>query len=380
MPSPTDAWWRLTERTRITLSPLSLDIVIVVMCWVLMVLQVAIDTRADWLTMPLAALNALPLLWRRRFPFTVAAVTGASTTWLSLTDRLGDLPPAQLVATYTIAALCPPLTQLIAAAVTITGISVSILIPKEEFLNLGKVGIAFAVAYALGAATRAHRDRIAILEERAHGLVQEQHAAAARERQRIAREMHDILAHSMSLIAVQAEAGPVAVRSDPDKAEEVFDSIAGTARDSLAQLRRVLGVLRADEVPRRPQPGLDDLAALLADTRRTGLTVDLEEFGSRRTLAPDVATAVYRIVQEALTNTVKHAGAGRTLVRLDWRYAALRIEVTDDGRGRARGRADRTGGGHGLTGMRERVAAAGGSLEAGPGPDGTGFRVRAVLP
>jgi signal transduction histidine kinase len=216
-----------------------------------------------------------------------------------------------------------------------------------------------------------------MLEERARRLAGEQETAATRERERIAREMHDILAHSMSMVVIQAEAGPVAVRTDPDKAEEVFDTISATAREALTQLRRALGVLRADGTERRPQPGLDTLPSLVADVRRTGLTVTLEEDGVRRPVSADLATTAYRIVQESLTNTVKHAGASSVRVRVWWRDDQLRLEVCDDGHGPL---GDGRPGGHGLTGMRERVAAVGGELSLGPGPDGAGFRVAANLP
>jgi signal transduction histidine kinase len=181
----------------------------------------------------------------------------------------------------------------------------------------------------------------------------------------------------MSMVVIQAEAGPVAVRTDPDKAEEVFDTISATAREALQQLRRALGVLRSEEAARRPQPGLDALPELVAGVRRTGLSVTLEEDGEARAVPPDVAAAAYRIVQESLTNAVKHAAASSVRVRLGWRDRALRLEVCDDGRGPA---GTREPGGHGLIGMRERVTAAGGELSLGPGPGGVGYRVAASLP
>jgi signal transduction histidine kinase len=305
----------------------------------------------------------------------VTTISGVTTTWLAIPGAAGDLPAAQLVVTYTFAALCPPVERLVAVAGTVLGITLSIVIPQESVLNLGVVGIAFAMAYALGTAARARRDRITMLEERTRRLAGEQDAAATRERERIAREMHDILAHSMSMVVIQAEAGPVAVRTDPDKAEEVFDTISETAREALAQLRRALGVLRADSAERRPQPGLDALPELVAGVRRTGLTVTLEQDGEPRPVPTDLAATAYRIVQESLTNTVRHAAASSVRVRLGWRAGALRLEVYDDGSGPAG-----DGDGHGLVGMRERVAAVGGELSLGPGPGGIGYRVAASLP
>lgn len=366
----------LADRAR-RLPPLAVDALIATVCWVNVIMQALADGHLTWPVGLLATANALPLLRRRRYPLWVTAVSGFSTTWLAVMGAAGDLPAAQLVATYTFAALCPPVGRLIGVAGTVVGITLSIVIPKDNVLNLGVVGIAFAVAYALGTAARARRDRIAMLEERTRRLAGEQDAAATRERERIAREMHDILAHSMSMVVIQAEAGPVAVRTDPDKAEEVFDTISATAREALAQLRRALGVLRSDEAARQPQPGLDALPELVAGVRRTGLTVTLEQDGASRPVPPDLAATAYRIVQESLTNAVRHAAASTVRVRVGWRDDALRLEVCDDGKGPAG-----TGepGGHGLVGMRERVTAAGGELSLGPGPGGAGYRVAASLP
>jgi signal transduction histidine kinase len=371
---------RLTERAR-DVPPLVVDAVIALACVLTVTVFALADQRLYWWVVVLATLNALPLLWRRRYPFTATLVTGVFTTWLSLAEAVGQLPAAQLVATYTFAALCPPLLRLIAVLGTVVGVSVSLLLPDEEVLAFGPVAIMFTVAYALGTSARARRNRIAMLEERAQRLAEEQAATATRERERIAREMHDILAHSMSLVVVQAEAGPVAVRTDPAKAEEVFDTISATAREALAQLRRALGVLRTDrpdEATRVPQPDLDALPPLVAGVRHAGLAATLEEHGDRRAVPPDLAATAYRIVQESLTNTVKHARASQVRVRLDWRERVLRLEVRDDGRGPAAGNGGP--GGRGLVGMRERVAAAGGELSTGPGEDGTGFRVSASLP
>jgi signal transduction histidine kinase len=368
---------RLSNRAQ-AVPPLVVDAVIALGCYLSVAVMAIADEKTDWWVFGLAGLNVLPLLWRRRYPFTVTAITGFFTTWMSLADVPQQIPAAQLVVTYTFAALCPPLLRLIAVLGTVVGITVSILVPAEdEVLALGPVGIMFAVAYALGTGARARRDRITMLEERARRLAEEQDAAATRERERIAREMHDILAHSMSLVVVQAEAGPVAVRTDPDKAEEVFDTISTTAREALSQLRRALGVLRSSDPARQPQPDLDALPSLVDSVRRAGLAATLEEDGERRPIPADLAATAYRIVQESLTNTVKHAHASHAWVRLDWRDGALRLEVRDDGGGPAQ---NGTRGGHGLVGMRERVAAAGGELTSGADPDGTGFRVTATLP
>lgn len=360
------------------LPPVAVDAVIAIVCALYVIFNAAVDERLTWWVPIMAVANALPLLWRRRYPFGVAAVTGVATTVLAFADVLDDVPAAQLVATYTFAALSPLHKRLIAVGVTVVGISVSIIVPDEEALNIGMTGLLFAVAYALGTAARARGDRIAMLEERALRLTREHETAATRERERIAREMHDILAHSMGLVVVQAEAGPIAARHDPARAEQMFDTISATARDALAQLRRVLGVLRAaDGGERAPLPGLDALPGLVRRVDDAGLTATLSEDGAPRPVPADIATTAYRIVQESLTNTVKHAAAGRVDVRLTWTDDHLRIEVEDDGGGP--GTPSSNGGGHGLVGMRERVAAVGGTLDTGPGPGGEGFRVTASL-
>lgn len=368
---------RLAARAQ-SLPPLAVDAVIAAACFGTIAVYLLLDEKLTWWVLALAAANAVPLLWRRQYPLAVTMLCGITTTWLAIDDAIGQFPAAQLVATYTFAALCPPLKRLIAALGTVAGISLSIVVPHDELIAIGPAGISFAVAYALGTGARARRDRIAMLEERARRLSEEHAAAATRERERIAREMHDILAHSMSLVVVQAEAGPTVVRSNPDQAVRVFDTISETAREALGQLRRALGVLRADSAQARaPQPNLDGLVPLIEGVRRTGLAATLEQHGEPRPLPPDLAATTYRIVQESLTNALKHAQARTAWVRLDWADGALRVEVRDDGRGPAPNGATT---GVGLVGMRERVSAAGGELVHGPGPDGVGFRVVARLP
>ncbi len=367
---------RLAEWAR-GLPPVVVDAVLVIICYLTIVIDAALHERLAWWVVLLAAINTTPLLWRRRYPLLVAMIVGITSGWLDLAYKLIEIPAASLVATYTFAALSPPLKRLIGIVATAIGVTASITVPGDELLNLGPNAIMFLVAYALGTSARARRAQTEMLEERARRLAGEQDAAATRERERIAREMHDILAHSMSLMVVQAEAGPVAVRSDPGKAEEVFDNISATARDALTQLRRTLSVLRSDEPERQPQPGLEGLPPLVDSVRRAGLAASLEEHGERRPVSADLAATAYRIVQESLTNTVKHASADSISVRLEWLDSALNLEIRDDGRGPV----DNGGpGGRGLAGMRERVSAAGGELTCGPGPDGVGFRVAASLP
>jgi len=357
----------------------AVDAVIAVLCYLATVaLPVKVAREGGWALFVLAALASVPLVWRRRQPVVAAALVGAGTIGLAITGTLGHipLPYGQLVATYTVASLAGPLWRLVVMAATAAGALVSVLwLLGQGPATLGIAALPFVVAYALGVGVRARRDRIAMLEERTRRLAEAQEASAAQERERIAREIHDIVAHSVSLMVVQAEAGLVHAAGLVQVAK-TFDTISGTGREALTQLDRALGVLRGDRPTRQPQPGVEELPALLDRARLAGLDAELTESGVRRPVPGDLAAAVYRLVQEAVTNTVKHADARRVRVRLDWQPAAVRIEVSDDGRGPG---LTSSGSGRGLVGMRERVHAFGGELHTGPGEDGTGFRVAATL-
>jgi signal transduction histidine kinase len=209
--------------------------------------------------------------------------------------------------------------------------------------------------------------------------IAEEHAAlaATRERMRIAQELHDVVAHSMGVIAVQAGVGAHVIDTDPAEAKKSLDAISTTSRATLTEIRRLLGVLRSDgDTDYQPAPGLDDLAHLVTDLDGAGLAVDVQIVGTRHDLPPGVDLTAYRIVQEALTNVLKHAGPASATVTVGYEPDAVRLEVVDDGRG-VNGRS--SGSGHGLVGMRERVAVYGGTLETGPRTGG-GFRVAARLP
>jgi signal transduction histidine kinase len=327
--------------------------------------------------MLLAVAASVPVWWRRRAIVPVAIVVGFATTGLSLVQRLPPLPYGMLVCTYTFATLSSTLLRRCAVIATAAGVAGSLLLTDEPLDSYGYVGMAYAAAYALGAGTRARESQVAMLREQSRRLDRERDAATERERARIARDMHDVLAHSVTLVAVAAEAGPIAVRSDPDRADMLFAAIATTAREALGQIRRTVGALRHDE----PSPIDDtaDLAAvpgLIAKACAAGLDARLVEQGSRRSAPADVSVAAYRIVQESLTNTVRHGRATSVHVGLSWTDAMLGLEIRDDG---APAEHASTGGGYGLVGMRERAVACGGRLTAGPRTEG-GFVVRADLP
>ncbi|MFE5791236.1 sensor histidine kinase [Streptomyces sp. NPDC056503] len=327
---------------------------------------------ATWPAYGLTALTVLPLVWRRRAPMAVLlAVLAASGVYRLAVDGPGQpLPYQGLVCVYTIAVLAPPWQRAVTAALLLVAVPVSVWLNTQSARELTFSLFVFGAAYVFGRLTDAR--------QRAHRVEAER--AAARERARIAREMHDILSHAVSLMIVQAEAGPVAVRRAPERAEAAFEAISATGRDAMDQLRRMLGVLRDDDAGdgRSPQPDLAGLPALLDRVRSGGLDVRYETSGEVTGLPSPLAATVYRIVQEALTNTVRHSGARSATVRIERAGGRLTALVRDDGRGPAAGTGRSAG--HGLTGIRERAAAHGGAADIGPGPDGRGFEVRAVLP
>lgn len=198
---------------------------------------------------------------------------------------------------------------------------------------------------------------------------------ADEERLRMARELHDVLAHSISVINIQAGVGLALLDTDPEQARTALTTIKAASKEALGEVRQVLDTLRTPgDAPRAPAPGLDRLPELVAQAASAGLTVEVE--GEQPHLGPGTDLAAFRIVQEALTNVVRHSGSRHARVRLDHDGGALRLRIDDDGPGTG---ADAGGSGNGLAGMRERAAALGGTIEAGPRPDG-GFRVLAVLP
>jgi signal transduction histidine kinase len=248
----------------------------------------------------------------------------------------------------------------------------------------------------VGIALRARREtleaRVREADERANLERQIAARALAEERLRIAQELHDVVAHSMSVIAVQAGVGAHVLADRPEQARAALDAISATSRGTLTEMRRLLGVLRDDEGERShaPAPGLADLPRLVEDVHAAGVPVELTVTGSADCVAAGVELSVYRVVQEALTNVIKHAGStSRVDVTVRHLPGSLEVEVVDDGRGAASSPADggrgsgstndSEGSGHGLAGMRERVEVWGGDLTVGPVPGG-GYRVRATLP
>ncbi|MFJ9444463.1 sensor histidine kinase [Kitasatospora sp. NPDC101235] len=337
----------------------------------------------------LTAALALPLLWRRRAPFTVfgAVAVAAFVQWLTDVQLPADI--ALLVALHTVAANAGRRGTLVAGAVVETGVLLACLRWTTEgaFLTPFVAATAMTVATAvLGVNVRTTRAYLAALEERAARLQQEQEQqarlAAAEERTRITREMHDIVTHNLSVMVALTDAAVYAQHRSPDKATAAMLQISETGRQALTDMRRSLGVLRTDEpdAQRHPLPGIAQLETLADQMCAAGLPTRLHVHGGHTHIPATAQLTVYRLVQEALTNTLKHTPAGtRASVRIQCSTGTVTVDVTDSGPRPPRPAAA-TPSGHGIPGMRERSAAYGGTLRAGPLPGGGwGVHTRLLL-
>ena len=345
----------------------------------------AVDYRnADALGVVLSLGCSVPFFFRRRAPFATALVTTAAVTLLLILEYPSNTQTQMvLVSAYTLASHAEGLRRIVGFAAIEIGVGAVAAIgtPGASTAEIILAGAFYAAAYFFGAAMRNRRLYLEQVEERAASLEREHEESAKRaladERLRIAQELHDVVAHSMGVIAVQAGVGAHVIDTDPAEAKKSLDAISTTSRATLTEIRRLLGVLRSDDDGGyEPAPGLADLDRLVTDLDGAGLAVDVQVEGARHELPPGVDLTADRIVQEALTNVLKHAGPASATVTVGYEPDAVRIEVLDDGRG-VNGRA--SAGGHGLVGMRERVAVYGGTLETGPRVGG-GFRISARLP
>jgi len=335
---------------------------------------------------------AVPVVFRRSYPvqaFTVAAVAGALQ--LVFFNRPLGTDLSLLILLYTLAAYRPRRVSLPGLCVCLVGAFVAVArwTPSETGLvdQVLLAGVIFSgtalVAWVLGDSMRYRRAYLTALEDRAARLERERDAqaqiAAAAERARIARELHDVIAHNVSVMVVQADGASYALHSDPERAGQALAAISHTGRKALAEMRRLLGVLRSgdERADLAPVPGLDQLRELVDQARQAGMSVSLSLEGPPRPLPEGAELAAYRVVQESLTNTRKHGGlAAAAAVSLRYEPDGLVLQVTDDGLGSA---AAAEGPGHGLTGMRERIEMYGGTIQAGPLPGG-GYQVIARLP
>jgi signal transduction histidine kinase len=322
----------------------------------------------------------LPLLFRRRWPFAVLAVVLAAAI---ATPVDGPYVFPIMVALFTIGSARSWEATIAAAAAPVAAGFVYIAAGGTELTydDLIAVGLTCAVAAGMGLFVRSRRESLEALHERAERLDRERELlaerAVAEERVRIAQELHDVVAHNVSLIVVQAQALRATVPDE--RVAATTTDIADLGREAMAEMHRTLKLLRAGEdhgAERAPQPGLADLDELLDRSRAAGLHVELAVEGDPHPLAQSVDLSAFRILQEALTNVIKHGGRAHTTVLLGYHRDALELTITDTGDGTASPTAP---GGHGLVGMRERAALFGGTLVAGPRGD-HGFQVHAVLP
>lgn len=333
----------------------------------------------------LVLLMTLPLAWRRRSPLiSTVLVMGAVAAAGRNPGDLHLILVATLVAMFSLGSVASGRAAIAGVSFALVAMWTSIALtsalksPTDLTRDAVSVASAIAIAFAVGRVLRGRELRVVASEERAQVLELDREAkallAVGEERARIARELHDVIAHGVSVMVVQAGAAAEVLSRDPEGARGALVAIQDTGRQALADLRRMLGLVRAgDPLAFGPRPGLEQLDPLLDQLRTAGLPVEVEVHGTPRELPAGLDVSAYRIVQEALTNVLKHAGPARARVIVGYGPDALDLEVLDDGRGPQNGQ------GHGLVGMRERVGLYGGTIETGAaGP--RGFRVRARLP
>ena len=329
------------------------------------------DVSRPWpelsLGLALAVVQGTALRWRRRRPEAATAVVLAAGLAFQLLLPELVVPIAGLFAIWSLAGTRP-------LRVSLVGLAGLVALSATNFLTTTVEDTVFTIVLAIGAWAlgEAARNRRVVLSEEARRAVSEEQA-------RIARELHDVIAHSVSVIVVQASAADDVFDSRPDQARAALRSIEQAGRDAMGELRRLLSAVRPgeDPEPTGPLPGLDRLDELAEPLRAGGLEVAINREGTRTSLPAGVDLSAYRIVQEALTNTLRHARAGRAQVTIRYGHDAVEVEVRDDGQATPEKPPEPVG--HGLVGMRERASLLGGTLEAGPLPSG-GYRVHARLP
>lgn len=384
-------WWKA--------HPFTVDAAFALLLFVVLVLDVAFSSREGSERDPnvfsylLLAGQSLPLAARRRNPIAVMYAVGASFGLYWVIEFPLGFGAAAAVGIYSAAANGTDRrrtwSRIATMVVVMTGFAFTRYTPgdtSDAVLQALVFGWAHIVPALLGEVVYQRGRRIFELQERAERaeetLETNARLAVVEERNRIAREMHDVVAHGMSVIAVQAAAAQEIAHTNPEKTVEVLARIEHAGRESLTEMRRMLAVLRADEDQQAslaPQPSLSDVPHAVAQSNESGVPTQLVIAGEQRTLPPGIELTAFRIVQEALTNVRRHAGqSASAVVRVSYEPSTVTIEVTDDGRGAVSSFSD-SGGGNGLVGMRERIEIYDGSFAAGP-VSGGGYAVRAVLP
>ena len=343
----------------------------------------------DLVGLALIGLQTVPVAWRRRDP---VAVLGVTTGALFLFSLLGYFPSVAafgfLLALFTVAAYRPRSVS-VPACIVSSSVALSIVLvvarPIEPEALISEC-LVMGAAWFLGDGVRLRRGQVVLLKDRATQLEREHDEWARRavdeERQVIARELHDVVAHGVSVIVAQAGAAQRVVEDDPLRARGALAAIEHTGREALVEMRRLMGVLRTDahrEAVRSPRPGLDNLEVLVEQVREAGIPTLLRVEGDRPNLSPGLELSAFRIIQEALTNVLKHAGPAAVAVNVRYETSRLELSIADDGAVQRADLDEPVRPGYGLLGMRERVALFGGELRTGPGPHG-GFVVRASIP
>lgn len=366
--------------------PLATDAMVAVVVLALSVPPVAGPTghhHALSLVLILAMVSVL--VWRRHAPFIVfTVITGVALVQLTTGTLNGGL--ALLVAFYTLAAYAPGRSILAGVALLEGAAVVAALSAGNALLSWTTLSSLVLATWFTGYYVRTRRSYLASLVSRAERLERERDTqaqlGASAERARIAREMHDIIAHNIAVMIALADGATYTVADNPGQAATLMSDVSATGRSALTEMHRLLGVLRQPAEPgHAPQPTLADIDTLLAAVRAAGLPTRLTVTGQPPALPPSMQLALYRIIQEALTNTLKHSTAGSARVELTYRPDGVALELTDDGQPRAKpggGPDAEPSAGHGITGMRERAAVFGGEVSAGPGRGG-GWRVHTML-
>jgi signal transduction histidine kinase len=344
-------------------------------------------TTTLWLAVPLAVVMIVPLYGWRRYPFAAPAalfVIGALESFvdgLLVTFTLGTF--LAVLASVFLFGLLEDRRQSFAGIAIAYGAALIVTLndPHQGWSDFAGIALLFGITYLAAFAIGRKLEQATAAQERAERLEREREAearaAVAEERARIARELHDVVGHSVSVMTVQASAVRRRLLPDQEQEREALEIVEQTGREALAEMRRLVGVLRRpEEGPAlAPQPSLQHLDRLVAQARESGLPVELRIEGEPVQLPAGVDLTAYRLVQEGLTNAIKHARASKADVLVRYTDGTVELSVTDDGSGDG----DGGGGGHGLVGMRERVSVYGGELEAGPRPEG-GYSLRARLP
>ena len=351
------------------------------------IVEMSLFSGASATTVAAAVVVAIALLATRTAPFVASLVVlgGLATVVWDAGELAQDVGSLFLIAVFFIPWCLGTYNDMRRAVVGLLAVEALGVWANTNFSPTAGdyffVGLLTAISWTAGVFISRRSAQAHEMTRRAENLEREQREAAVRavaeERQRIARELHDVIAHSVSVMTVQAGAVRRLLRPEQEKEREALETVEATGREALTEMRRLVGLLREEgAMPEfSPQPGLATMRDLLDTVRSAGLPVDLTVEGAPLELPPGIDLAAYRVVQEALTNALKHGGTAHAWVSVNWGEDELELEVANDGRADG----DGSGGGHGLTGMRERVALYGGKVESGP-RDGGGFVVRARLP